>query len=73
VADKLSSDYPPNQRRQFLQYFASVGLSSSLLPGVLWAKLHEPRNCPRKVLNFGYVFPCWPITNLESSASAHSS
>jgi len=43
VADKLSSDYPPNQRRQFLQYFASVGLSSSLLPGVLWAKLHEQK------------------------------
>ena len=41
MADELPSDYPPNQRRQFLQYFASMGLSSSLLPGVLWAKLHE--------------------------------
>ena len=43
MADKLSSDHPPNQRRQFLQYFASVGLSSSLLPGVLWAKLHQQK------------------------------
>jgi Asp-tRNA(Asn)/Glu-tRNA(Gln) amidotransferase A subunit family amidase len=41
MADELPSDYPLNQRRQFLQYFASMGLSSSLLPGVLWAKLHE--------------------------------
>src|SRR5215475_5607521 len=43
VGDKLSSDYPPNRSRQFLQYFASMGLSSSLLPGVLWAKLHEEK------------------------------
>jgi Asp-tRNA(Asn)/Glu-tRNA(Gln) amidotransferase A subunit family amidase len=41
MADELSSDDSPNQRRRFLQYFASIGLSSSLLPGVLWAKLHE--------------------------------
>ena len=43
MADELSSDYLPNQRRQFLQFFASMGLSSSLLPGVLWAKLHEQK------------------------------
>ena len=28
-------------RRRFLAYFTSVGLSSSLLPGVLWARLQE--------------------------------
>ncbi len=43
MADELSSDDSPNQRRRFLQYFASIGLSSSLLPGVLWAKLHEQK------------------------------
>jgi hypothetical protein len=33
-------------RRRFLAYFSSVGLSSTLLPGVLWAKIQdeeEPR------------------------------
>ncbi len=43
MADELASGYPPNQRRQFIQYFASMGLSSSLLPGVLWAKLQEQK------------------------------
>src|SRR3954466_2674756 len=28
-------------RRQFITYFSSVGLASTLLPGVLWAKLQE--------------------------------
>jgi Asp-tRNA(Asn)/Glu-tRNA(Gln) amidotransferase A subunit family amidase len=28
-------------RRRFLAYFSSAGLSSTLLPGVLWAKLQE--------------------------------
>jgi hypothetical protein len=43
MADELASNYLPNQRRQFIQYFASMGLSNSLLPGVLWAKLYEQR------------------------------
>ena len=43
MADELASNYLPNQRRQFIQYFASMGLSTSLLPGVLWAKLYEKR------------------------------
>jgi Asp-tRNA(Asn)/Glu-tRNA(Gln) amidotransferase A subunit family amidase len=30
-------------RRRFITYFSSVGLSSTLLPGVLWAKLQEDR------------------------------
>src|SRR5258707_7327447 len=30
-------------RRRFITYFSSVGLSSTLLPGVLWAKLQEER------------------------------
>ena len=28
-------------RRYFLAYFSSLGLSSTLLPGVLWAKMQE--------------------------------
>ena len=28
-------------RRAFMGYFASVGLGSTLLPGVLWAKVAE--------------------------------
>jgi Asp-tRNA(Asn)/Glu-tRNA(Gln) amidotransferase A subunit family amidase len=31
-------------RRRFLGYFSSVGLSSTLLPGVLWAKLQEEKS-----------------------------
>jgi hypothetical protein len=30
-------------RRSFLAYFSSVGLSSTLLPGVLWARLQETK------------------------------
>jgi len=33
----------PPTRRQFLSYFSSVGLATTLLPGVLWAKLQEER------------------------------
>jgi hypothetical protein len=29
------------ERRNFLAYFAGAGLSSTLLPGALWAKLQE--------------------------------
>ncbi len=29
------------RRRRFLQQFSSLGLSSTLLPGVLWAKVHQ--------------------------------
>ena len=28
-------------RRRFLAYFSSVGLSPTLLPGVLWAQVQE--------------------------------
>ena len=28
-------------RRRFLTYFSGLGLSSTLLPGVLWARLQE--------------------------------
>jgi len=34
----MSVSVPPD-RRAFLSYFSSVGLGSTLLPGVLWAKL----------------------------------
>ena len=32
---------PATTRRRFLNYFSSVGLSSTLLPGVLWARVQE--------------------------------
>jgi Asp-tRNA(Asn)/Glu-tRNA(Gln) amidotransferase A subunit family amidase len=31
-------------RRHFLAYFSGIGLSSTLLPGVLWAKLQDARS-----------------------------
>src|SRR5712692_5781854 len=43
MTDEFSSDHLASQRRRFLQHFAFMGLSSSLLPGVLWAKLHEQK------------------------------
>jgi len=30
-------------RRSFLAYFSSLGLASTLFPGVLWGKLTEAR------------------------------
>lgn len=30
-------------RRRFLAYFSSIGLTSTLLPGILWAKLQEKK------------------------------
>jgi Asp-tRNA(Asn)/Glu-tRNA(Gln) amidotransferase A subunit family amidase len=32
-----------SNRRQFIGYFTSIGLSSTLLPGVLWAKVHQQK------------------------------
>src|SRR5260370_2699132 len=43
MADGLASGYRVNQRRQFIEYFAFIRLSSSLLPGVLWSKLQEQK------------------------------
>jgi len=39
-------------RRSFLAYFSSLGLSSTLLPGVLWAKVEEekPERISREML-----------------------
>ena len=34
---------PATSRRGFITYFASVGLSSTLLPGVLWARVQEEK------------------------------
>lgn len=34
---------PAPSRRGFITYFASVGLSSTLLPGVLWARVQEDK------------------------------
>ncbi len=33
--------FRPNSRRQFIEYFACIGLSSTLLPGVLWADMQQ--------------------------------
>src|SRR5215470_5709723 len=32
-----------NNRRQFIEYFACLGLSSTLLPGILWAELQQSK------------------------------
>jgi Asp-tRNA(Asn)/Glu-tRNA(Gln) amidotransferase A subunit family amidase len=34
---------PATTRRRFLTYFSSVGLSSTLLPGVLWARVQDEK------------------------------
>ena len=34
----------PQSRRRFLGYFSGVGLSSTLMPGALWAKVHETQD-----------------------------
>ena len=39
--NKESTEQQLQTRRRFLAYFGGVGLSSTLLPGVLWAKLQE--------------------------------
>jgi len=43
MPDDLASSHRSSQRRQFIEYFACIGLSSSLLPGVLWARLQEQK------------------------------
>lgn len=37
----MSSDHTEAQRRQFLAWFAGAGLTSTLLPGVLWAQMEN--------------------------------
>src|SRR5690348_11286799 len=37
----MSSVSTESTRRRFLAYFGGVGLASTLLPGVLWAKMQE--------------------------------
>ena len=36
-----------DNRRRFLTYFSGIGLSSSLLPGVLWAEMQQDGASPR--------------------------
>src|SRR5215470_14501923 len=37
------ADHADHSRRQFIGYFSSIGLSSTLLPGTLWAGMQEQR------------------------------
>ena len=46
----LSPSGPVADRRQFLAYFSSIGLGSSLLPGVLWGKLAMSLGLPHALL-----------------------
>ena len=39
----MSSDVTHHDRRSFMGYFASIGLGTTLLPGVLWAHVHAGR------------------------------
>jgi len=34
---------PEKSRRAFLFYFSSMGLSATLLPGVLWSRLQDAK------------------------------
>ena len=36
----LTDVAPRYDRRSFMSYFSSIGLASTLLPGVLWARVH---------------------------------
>ena len=37
----MSSKDQATTRRRFLAYFSSIGLTSTLLPGVLWAEMQQ--------------------------------
>jgi len=37
-------------RRKFLTYFTGIGLSSTLLPGILWAKYQEKKKITKEIL-----------------------
>lgn len=39
--------FRPLSRRRFMAYFSSLGLSSTLLPGILWARFQEEK--PQKI------------------------
>jgi Asp-tRNA(Asn)/Glu-tRNA(Gln) amidotransferase A subunit family amidase len=44
MSDTTTSETPTYDRRRFMTYFASIGLSSTLLPGVLWGQAqHQPQ------------------------------
>jgi Asp-tRNA(Asn)/Glu-tRNA(Gln) amidotransferase A subunit family amidase len=45
----VSSESGLASRRRFLAYFSSIGLSSTLLPGTLWAQVKDP-HAPRITL-----------------------
>src|SRR5215475_9838420 len=38
----MSNEQIGQNRRAFLSYFSSIGLSSTLLPGALWAQVQDP-------------------------------
>src|SRR5579862_9204535 len=40
----MSTETIAQNRRTFLGYFSSIGLSSTLLPGALWAQVQNPEN-----------------------------
>jgi Asp-tRNA(Asn)/Glu-tRNA(Gln) amidotransferase A subunit family amidase len=49
-------------RRTFVAYFSSIGLSSTLLPGVLWAKVQEQ---PTKRITAGILKDALAVAGLE--------
>jgi Asp-tRNA(Asn)/Glu-tRNA(Gln) amidotransferase A subunit family amidase len=50
MPNTIPSDPGVETRRRFLAYFTSVGLSSTLLPGVLWSQVSDP-HAPRITLD----------------------
>ncbi len=57
-------------RREFLSYFAGLGLSSTLFPGVLWAQVQEkkPARVTKEMLRDAAVVAGLPFTERELDA-----
>jgi len=56
-----------SDRRSFLAYFSSLGLTSTLFPGVLWARLSEtkPSEAPAPQLTKDMLRSAAAVAGLE--------
>ncbi len=60
-----SSSSSADSRRRFLAYFSTIGLSSTLLPGVLWARMQDDR---AKRVTAAMLEDALAVSGLEFSA-----
>ena len=56
------------RRRQFLQYFSSIGLGSTLLPGVLWAQSQQSPEITQEMLKTALALSGLSFTEEEQKA-----